>query len=157
MIKASMLLFTTAITLVLLGIFVSALSFDGIDDLVEVPDDPSLDLMDDFTQNRHLTVLRSGEWRTYAGGPQRLFFNPEERIITAANVSQLQVKWTFRTGAIVTASPSVARLSVPGEGRVPVAFIQSWDLYALRVHDGTSCGVPDGTGPGAGFLPPQST
>ena len=137
MIRASMLLFTTA--LVLLGIFVSALSFDGIDDLVEVPDDPSLDLMDDFTQNRHLPVLRSGEWRTYAGGPHRLFFNPGERIITAANVSQLQVKWTFPTDAIVTASPSVAHLSVPGEGRVPVAFIQSWDgkLYALRVHDGT--------------------
>ena len=137
MIKASMLLFTTA--LVLLGIFVSALSFDGIDDLVEVPDDPSLDLMDDFTQDRHLPVLRSGEWRTYAGGPHRLFFNPGERIITAANVSQLQVKWTFPTEAIVTASPSVAHLSVPGEGRVPVAFIQSWDgtLYALRVHDGT--------------------
>ena len=83
--------------------------------------------------------LRSGEWRTYAGGPHRLFFNPRENTLTTANVSQLQVKWSFPTGAIVTASPSVAYLHVPGEGRIPVAFIQSWDgnLYALRVRDGT--------------------
>jgi outer membrane protein assembly factor BamB len=83
--------------------------------------------------------LRSGEWRTYAGGPHRLFFNPRENTLTAANVSQLQVKWTFPTGAIVTASPSVAHLHVPGEGRIPVAFIQSWDgnLYTLRARDGT--------------------
>ncbi len=83
--------------------------------------------------------LRSGEWRTYAGGPHRLFFNPREKTLTAASVSQLQVKWSFPTGAIVTASPSVAHLRVPGEGRIPVAFIQSWDgnLYALRVRDGT--------------------
>src|SRR5438874_5444450 len=81
----------------------------------------------------------SREWRTYAGGPRWLFFNPKETSLTAANVGRLQMKWTFPTGAIVTASPAVARLHVPGEGRIPVAFIQSWDgnLYALRVRDGT--------------------
>ncbi|MFQ5665431.1 MAG: PQQ-binding-like beta-propeller repeat protein, partial [Candidatus Binatia bacterium] len=80
------------------------------------------------------------EWRTYAGGPRRLFFNPTEDTLTAANVAGLRKQWTFPTGAIVTASPSVARLDVPGEGRVAVAFIQSWDgnVYALRLRDGTA-------------------
>ena len=98
--------------------------------------------------------VRSGEWRTYAGGPHRLFFNPGERMITAANVSLLQVKWTFPTGAIVTASPSVARVHVRGEGRIPVAFLQSWDgyLYALRVRDGTELWrFQTALQPGAGF------
>jgi hypothetical protein len=63
------------------------------------------------------------EWRTYAGGPHRLFFNPAERTVTAANVHQLQVKWTFPTGAVVTASPSIARLRLPGEGRLPIVFL----------------------------------
>jgi polyvinyl alcohol dehydrogenase (cytochrome) len=79
------------------------------------------------------------EWPTYAGGPDRLFFNPANTPITAANVDRLQVKWSFPTDAIITASPSVARLVLPGEGEIPVAFIQSWDgnLYAIRVRDGT--------------------
>ena len=84
-------------------------------------------------------LAAGGEWRTYAGGPHRLFFNPARTPIKPANVRGLHVKWTFPTGAIVTASPSVATLPVPGEGRVQVAFIQSWDhtLYALRTGDGT--------------------
>src|SRR5919109_5252485 len=79
------------------------------------------------------------EWRTYAGGPHRLFFNPQERTVTAENVHQLQVKWTFPTGAVVTASPAIARLRLPGEGRLPIVFLQSWDgfLYALRLYEGT--------------------
>ena len=80
------------------------------------------------------------DWPTYAGGPRRLFFNPARTPITPANVQGLHVKWTFPTGAIVTASPSVAEVKVPGEGRVQVAFIQSWDhtLYALRTRNGTA-------------------
>jgi polyvinyl alcohol dehydrogenase (cytochrome) len=78
------------------------------------------------------------DWSTYAGGPHRLFFNPRERIITPPNVAQLRVKWTFRTGGPVTASPSVETIEVPGSGPTQVAFIQSWDhnLYALRTSDG---------------------
>src|SRR5206468_684611 len=45
------------------------------------------------------------DWPTYAGGPRRLFFNPARTPITPANVHGLHVKWTFPTGAIVTASP----------------------------------------------------
>jgi polyvinyl alcohol dehydrogenase (cytochrome) len=76
----------------------------------------------------------------YAGGPRRLFFNPAETNITGANVSGMHVKWTFKTGAVVTASPAVVTLDLPGERRTPVAFIASWDgnLYALRVRDGTT-------------------
>src|SRR4029453_19181271 len=82
--------------------------------------------------------LQPHEWRTYAGGKERQFFNPRESTITAANVVQLATKWRFPAGAIVTASPSVARVVVPGEGRIPVAWIQSWDgnVYAVRVRDG---------------------
>jgi outer membrane protein assembly factor BamB len=90
-----------------------------------------------------LTVLAvpapAAEWPTYAGGPRRLFFNPAETTVTRGNVGALEVKWTFPTGAIVTASPSVVDLDVPNEGRIAVAFIQSWDgnLYALRARNGT--------------------
>src|SRR5437667_5632925 len=80
------------------------------------------------------------DWPTFAGGPRRLFFNPARTPIPSKNVHGLHIKWTFPTGAIVTASPSVAEVKVPGEGRVQVAFIQSWDhtLYALRTRDGTA-------------------
>lgn len=39
----------------------------------------------------------------------------------------------------VTASPAVVTLDLPGEHRMAVAFVASWDggLYALRVRDGT--------------------
>jgi outer membrane protein assembly factor BamB len=92
-----------------------------------------------------LAVLLAGgsaaatNWPTYAGGPHRLFFNPAETRITAANVTGLHVKWAVRTGAVVTASPAVVTLDLPGEGPTAVAFIASWDddLYALRVRDGT--------------------
>jgi outer membrane protein assembly factor BamB len=85
------------------------------------------------------TPAAGGQWRTYAGGPHRLFFNSARSLITAANVHGLRVKWSFPTGAIVTASPSVATLRGPGKGREQVAFIQSWDhtLYALRTRDGS--------------------
>jgi polyvinyl alcohol dehydrogenase (cytochrome) len=93
----------------------------------------------------------AGEWRTHAGGPRRLFFNPAETQITAANVGQLRVKWRFPTGAIVTASPTVVALDLPGEGVTQVVFVQSWDhnLYALRLRDGSEVwrfSVPDRPG-----------
>jgi polyvinyl alcohol dehydrogenase (cytochrome) len=82
---------------------------------------------------------RAAEWPMYAGGPRRLFFNPAETTITPANVGALKTKWTFGTGAIITGSPSVVTLDLPGEGATAVAFIASWDdnLYALRTRDGT--------------------
>src|SRR5262245_29194063 len=94
------------------------------------------------------------DWPMYAGGPRRLFFNPAETGITAANVAGLHVKWTFPTGAIVTASPAVVTLDLPTEGHTPVAFIASWDnnLYALRVRDGTALWhFPLEDQPGASF------
>ena len=79
------------------------------------------------------------EWPSFAGGPQRLFFNSAETQITPANAASLRVKWRFHTGAIITASPSVAMVDLPGEGPTQVVFIQSWDgnLYAIRLRDGT--------------------
>src|SRR2546428_6656415 len=94
------------------------------------------------------------DWPAYAGGPRRLFFNPAETRITAANVAGLRTKWTFPTGAIVTGSPAVVTLDLPGEGRTAAAFIASWDgnLYALRVRDGTALWrFPMADQPGASF------
>jgi hypothetical protein len=81
----------------------------------------------------------STDWPTFAGGPRRLFFNPTETQITRDNVIALRVKWRVRTGAIVTASPSVGVVDLPGEGPTQVVFVQSWDhtLYALRLRDGS--------------------
>lgn len=78
------------------------------------------------------------DWPTYGGGAERRFFNGAETQIDAGNVGDLAVKWSFPTGAIVTASPSVATLDLPGERGVRVAFVQSWDgfVYAVRVRDG---------------------
>jgi polyvinyl alcohol dehydrogenase (cytochrome) len=94
------------------------------------------------------------EWRTYAGGLHRKFFNPDEILITNQNVNQLQVLWTFPTGAIITGSPTIAAVDVPGEGPTQVVYFQSWDhtVYAVRMRDGSelwSVAVEDQ--PGASF------
>lgn len=77
-------------------------------------------------------------WPTYGGGAERRFFAADETQIDAGNVGALVVKWTFPTGGIVTASPAIVALDLPGEHGVRVAFFQSWDgnVYAVRVRDG---------------------
>jgi polyvinyl alcohol dehydrogenase (cytochrome) len=100
------------------------------------------------------TAAASTEWPTFAGGPRRLFWNPTETQITPANVTGLRVKWKFHTNAIVTASPSVAIVDLPGEGPTQVVFIQSWDhtLYALRLRDGSEVWrFPFRHAPGTGY------
>lgn len=85
------------------------------------------------------STASAGGWSSYAGGPDRLFFNPHPGGVTRRNVGNLQVKWRFHVGGPVTASPSIVTLNVPGEGRTPLAFVPSWDrnLYALRTRDGS--------------------
>ena len=84
------------------------------------------------------STASAGGWPTYAGGSDRLFFNPHPGAVTRRNVGNLQVKWKFHVGGPVTASPSIVTLDVPGEGRTQLAFVPSWDhnLYALRTRDG---------------------
>jgi outer membrane protein assembly factor BamB len=79
------------------------------------------------------------EWPTYGQSQLRTFFNADETRITRDNVASLRFKWRYLTGAIVTASPSVAYVEVPGEGRIKVVFVPSWDgnLYALRAANGS--------------------
>ncbi len=79
------------------------------------------------------------QWRTYAGDYQRRFYNPVEQIITNQNVHLLQEAWRFPTGAIITGSPSVASVDIPGEGPTQVVYFQSWDfyIYAVRMRDGS--------------------
>ena len=78
------------------------------------------------------------DWPTYAGGPERQFFNRAETQIDAGNAGALGVKWTFPTNGIVTGSPAIVAIDLPGECCVRVAFFQSWDgnVYAVRVRDG---------------------
>jgi outer membrane protein assembly factor BamB len=79
------------------------------------------------------------EWRSYAGGPERTFFNDGETILGPDNVGDLRVRWRFPTGSIITASPTVALVDVPGEGVIQVVYFLSWDLnlYAVRLADGS--------------------
>jgi outer membrane protein assembly factor BamB len=83
--------------------------------------------------------LEKTQWRTYAGSPARKFFNPDETILNAGNVSRLRERWRFQTGAIITGSPTVAAVFVPGEGVIQVVYFQAWDqkVYAVRLSDGS--------------------
>lgn len=78
-------------------------------------------------------------WPMYGANPERTFFNPSEQRLTRTTVASLRPKWVYRTGAVVTASPSVAWVDVPGEGRIKVVYVPSWDghLYALRARNGS--------------------
>ena len=67
--------------------------------------------------------LEPSEWPTYAGGPERRFFNHDEQALTRRNVAQLAERWRFQTGAIVTASPAVARVDLPDEGPTHVVYL----------------------------------
>jgi len=79
------------------------------------------------------------EWPTIGGSHRRTFYNAHETRITRETVKQLRPKWLYRTAAIITASPAIAYIDVPAEGRIKVAYIPSWDgtLYALRVSNGS--------------------
>jgi outer membrane protein assembly factor BamB len=83
--------------------------------------------------------LEPTEWRTLGRTPSRTYFNPDETILTPENVGGLIRRWEFPTTSIVTASPSVATIDLPGEGRTPLVFFQEWNqiVYALRLADGS--------------------
>jgi outer membrane protein assembly factor BamB len=98
--------------------------------------------------------LQTKEWPTYAGGPERHFFNHDELTLSRRNVAQLAERWRFPTNAIATASPAVAQVELPGEGPTRVVFLTSWDgfVYAVRLDDGSEVWrfATDGQ-PGASF------
>jgi outer membrane protein assembly factor BamB len=98
--------------------------------------------------------LEPVEWRSYAGGPRRLFFNPAETTLNRDDVADLRPRWRFPTGAVITASPTVALVDLPGEGPTQVVYFLSWDLrlYAVRLRDGSEVWrVPTEDQPGASF------
>ncbi|NQX89252.1 MAG: PQQ-binding-like beta-propeller repeat protein [Halioglobus sp.] len=79
------------------------------------------------------STVTAQDWRTFAGGPARTFYNTRETDITRDNVDQLEVLWTFPTGAIITASPTVANIELP-EGRRDIIYIQSWDGFMYAIY-----------------------
>ncbi len=81
----------------------------------------------------------AAEWATYGQNQRRTFFNSTETRITVDNVATMRWKWRYLTGAIVTAAAHVAYVDVPGEGRIKVVFVSSWDgnFYALRAANGS--------------------
>lgn len=86
-----------------------------------------------------LLPKRLPESLNYGGSLRRTLYNPFEDQITRDTVAGLVPKWRYTSGAIVTASPAVADIDVPGEGHVQIVFISSWDgnLYALRAENGS--------------------
>jgi outer membrane protein assembly factor BamB len=82
---------------------------------------------------------KKSEWRSFAGGPSRQFFQARGRGLSKKSAARLVERWRFRTGSIVTGSPAVAALELPGEGRAQVVYFTSWDghLYAVRLADGS--------------------
>jgi outer membrane protein assembly factor BamB len=83
--------------------------------------------------------LEPTEWRTLGRTPQRTYFNPHESTLTQQNVAELVKRWEFTTTAIVTGSPSVATIDLPGEGRTQLVVFQDWNglVYAVRLTDGS--------------------
>ena len=102
--------------------------------------------------------IEATEWRTLGGSVERKYFNPKEFTINAANAGQLVKRWEFPTTAIVTDSPSVASIALPGEGRQSIAFFADWNgvVYAVRLEDGSelwsfqAAEQPGSNYPGAG-------
>lgn len=93
----------------------------------------------DGTTEATVRPASTSEWRTYGGSLARTFFQPGDTGITRENASRLVPLWRFTTGAVVTASPIVAEVELPGEGATQVVYVPSWDghLYALRGADGS--------------------
>ena len=105
--------------------------------------------------------LEPTEWRTLGGDTNRDYFNAGETTITPDDVSQLVRRWTFPTSAIVTDSPSVAAIALPGEpGLQSLVFFQDWNgvVYAVRLADGSqlwsfqAAQQPGAAYPGAGSV-----
>jgi outer membrane protein assembly factor BamB len=83
--------------------------------------------------------LEPAEWRMLGGSPRRLYFQEAERVLGPDNVGQLATRWVFQASAIITSSPVVATIELPGEGRTSVVFFVAWDesVYAVRLADGS--------------------
>ncbi len=78
------------------------------------------------------------DWPTVAGGPDRTFFNPDEAFLTPDTVPELIEKWRFPTDAVVTASPSIAPVTMPDGSTKRIVFVASWDgfIYAIDFATG---------------------
>ena len=65
-------------------------------------------------------LTTAADWPTYLQNPQRTAANSAETTIAASNAARLAQLWSFKTGGVIAASPTV----VSG-----TAYIGSWDGY----------------------------
>jgi len=68
-------------------------------------------------------------WPQFRFGPAHTGATPYEHVLTASNVSRLELAWTYTTGGPVWSSPAVA-------GGVVYVGSNDGKLYALRLSDG---------------------
>ena len=76
------------------------------------------------------------EWPTLAGGPERTFFNPNERLLTPETAPNLIERWRFPTDAVVTSSPAVATVELPGPRPHPRGVLLVLGRTRLRARLG---------------------
>jgi polyvinyl alcohol dehydrogenase (cytochrome) len=67
----------------------------------------------------------AGDWGTYLHDPSRTAANLDEAILSTSNAAQLHNIWSFATGDIVAASPTVAG---------NVVYVGSWDGYMYAIN-----------------------
>lgn len=88
---------------------------------------PSADLLD--VHDPLLVVgpnaVREPQWITHGQGIQNWRNQVAEERITAATVSALTLRWTFRTGFDVSATPSISD---------KIVYFPSWNGYLYAVH-----------------------
>src|SRR5438270_2288518 len=73
-------------------------------------------------------LTTAADWPTYLQNPERTAANSAETTIGASNAAQLAQLWSFMTGGVVAASPTV----VSG-----TAYIGSWDGYEYALDAAT--------------------
>ena len=96
------------------------------------------------------------DWPTLAGSAERRFSNPVEDSLTASNADQLVERWRFPTGAVVTASPSIATVTMPSGSSTRSVFVHRRGTGSCTPSTGTtaaSCGGSVVGGPTGRLVP----
>src|SRR5205823_3862197 len=77
-------------------------------------------------------LLTAGDWPAYLHDNQRTANSPDETTLSATNVGQLKLAWSYKTGGAIAASPTVVN---------GVAYVGSWDGYEYALNAATGAVV----------------